>query len=180
MDHLWSPWRYRYVTRQEGPKPDCIFCHKHQLAPANDPESLILFRAEHCFGLLNLYPYTNGHMMIAPYRHVARIEDLPEPEWIELSRFARLAEANIRSVYRCDGLNLGFNIGSVAGAGIAGHIHMHILPRWNGDANFMSVVGETRVHPEDLAESYRKLTACAWTLPGDSAPLLSPADETAR
>lgn len=162
MDHLWSPWRYRYVTKEDGPKADCIFCAKAQ---ANqDSENLILFRGEACYGLLNLYPYTNGHMMIAPFRHVSRIEDLPEQEWIELMRYGRLAERNIRSVYKCDGLNLGFNIGAVAGAGIAGHIHLHVLPRWNGDANFMTVVGETRVHPEDLQESWRKLSEASWTL----------------
>jgi len=103
-------------------------------------------------------------MMIAPFRHVSRIEDLPEPEWIELMRYARQAEKNIRATYHCDGLNIGFNIGAVAGAGIAGHIHLHILPRWNGDANFMTVVGETRIHPEDLHESWRKLSACNWQL----------------
>ncbi len=162
MDHLWSPWRYRYVTKEDGPKADCIFCAKSQ--SVEDASNLILFRGEYCFGLLNLYPYTNGHMMIAPSRHVAHIEDLPEPEWIELMRYARLAERNMRGVYKCDGLNLGFNIGSVAGAGIAGHIHLHVLPRWNGDANFMTVVGETRVHPEDLQESWRKLSEAPWTL----------------
>lgn len=164
MDHLWSPWRYRYVTKEEGPRPDCVFCAKSQALPEHDRDNLILFRANFCYGLLNLYPYTNGHLMIAPYRHVSRIEDLPEPEWIELARYARLAEQHVRAVYRCDGLNLGFNIGSVAGAGIAGHIHMHVLPRWNGDANFMTVIGETRVHPEDLAESWRKLAGCNWSL----------------
>ena len=102
--------------------------------------------------------------MVAPFRHVSRIEDLPEQEWIELMRYGRLAERNIRSVYKCDGLNLGFNIGGVAGAGIAGHIHLHVLPRWNGDANFMTVVGETRVHPEDLQESWRKLSEASWML----------------
>lgn len=162
MDHLWSPWRYRYVTKEDGPKNACIFCVKAQAS--EDASNLILFRGEACYGLLNLYPYTNGHMMIAPFRHVSRIEDLPEPEWIELMRYARLAEKNIRSVYNCDGLNLGFNIGAVAGAGIAGHIHLHVLPRWNGDANFMTVVGETRVHPEDLQDSWRKLNEASWTL----------------
>lgn len=164
MDHLWSPWRYRYVTKDEAPRPECIFCSKAAAGPEQTENDLILFRGATCYGLLNLYPYTNGHMMVAPYRHVSRIEDLPEEEWLELARYARRAERNIRAVYRCDGLNLGFNIGSVAGAGIAGHIHLHVLPRWNGDANFMSVIGETRIHPEDLAESWRKLTACDWSL----------------
>ena len=164
MDHLWSPWRYRYVSAEPSEKPDCIFCAKP--GASVDEAELIVFRGAHCFGLLNLYPYTNGHLMIAPYAHVARIEDLPETDWIETMRYARLAERNIRRVYRCDGLNLGFNIGRVAGAGIAGHIHLHVLPRWEGDANFMSVVGETRVHPESLADSWSKLLACDWQLEG--------------
>ncbi len=163
MDHLWSPWRYRYVTKADPPGPACIFCAKAE--PGNENADLIVFRGSACFGLLNLFPYTNGHLMIAPILHVSRIEDLPEADWIELMRYARLAEKNLRDVYRCEGLNLGFNIGTVAGAGIAGHIHLHILPRWSGDANFMTVVGETRVHPEDLSESLRKLAACNWTLP---------------
>ncbi|WP_031499494.1 HIT family protein [Bryobacter aggregatus] len=156
MDHLWSPWRYRYVTKEDTARPACVFCEKQN--------ELTVFTAQHCYGLLNLFPYTNGHMMIAPFEHVSRIEDLPEPAWIEMMRMARLAERNIRAAYRCEGLNLGFNIGSVAGAGIAGHIHLHVLPRWNGDANFMTVIGETRVHPESLEDSLAKLTACDWTL----------------
>src|SRR5438046_1474111 len=127
VDRIWSPWRYRYVT-QEGPKPDCIFCEKSKSGA--DQENLILFRAASCFGLLNRFPYTNGHMMIAPYAHVSRIEDLDERNWIEMMRYGRLAERNVRSIYQCDGLNLGFNIGTVAGAGVAGHIHLHVLPRW--------------------------------------------------
>ena len=162
MDHLWSPWRYRYVTKEEGPKPECVFCERAK--PGNEEDGLILFRGLTCYGLLNLYPYASGHMMVVPVRHVSRIEDLPEAEWIELMRYGRLAEANLRATYRCDGMNLGFNIGSVAGAGIAGHIHFHLLPRWNGDANFMSVIGETRVLPEDLKESWRKLSGCRWEL----------------
>jgi ATP adenylyltransferase len=164
MDHLWSPWRYRYVTKDEGPRPACVFCAKAQASLDHAEQDLILFRATHCFGLLNLYPYNNGHLMIAPYRHVATLEDLPESEWIELARYARLAERHIREQYKCEGLNMGFNLGTVAGAGIAQHIHLHILPRWTGDANFMSVIGETRVHPESLADSWRKLSNCDWTL----------------
>lgn len=169
MDHLWSPWRYRYVTSGAAPKSDCIFCEKQKAALDNDETNLILFRGSTCYGLLNLFPYTNGHLMIAPARHVARIEDLPESEWIEMMRYGRLAERHLRAVYRCDGLNLGFNIGSVAGAGIAGHIHLHVLPRWNGDANFMSVIGETRVHPEDIRETWRKLRQCDWQLTDQSS-----------
>ncbi len=103
-------------------------------------------------------------MMVAPYAHVARLEDLDEAAYIEMMRYGRLAERNLRELYQCDGLNIGFNIGSVAGAGGAGHLHLHLVPRWNGDANFMSTIGETRVLPEDLEESARKLRSADWTL----------------
>ena len=106
MDHLWSPWRYRYVTKADPPGPACIFCAKAE--PGNENADLIVFRGGACFGLLNLFPYTNGHLMIAPILHVSRIEDLPEADWIELMRYARLAEKNLREVYQCEGLNLGF------------------------------------------------------------------------
>ncbi|MFN7541374.1 MAG: HIT family protein [Acidobacteriota bacterium] len=166
MDHLWSPWRYRYVTAGEEPETDCIFCDKWKASPETDEAHLVLFRGPASYGLLNLYPYTSGHLMIIPARHVARIEDLPEAEWLELMCYARLAEKNLRAVYGPDGLNLGFNIGTAAGAGIAGHLHLHALPRWRGDANFLTVVAETRVHPEALQESWRKLRACSWVLTG--------------
>jgi ATP adenylyltransferase len=112
--------------------------------------------------LLNLYPYASGHLMVAPYAHVSTLEDCPEEAYAEVMRLGRRAEAMLRRVYRCEGLNLGFNIGKCAGAGVAGHIHLHVVPRWTGDANFMAVTGETRVLPEELAETYRKLRAEAW------------------
>jgi ATP adenylyltransferase len=159
VDRLWSPWRYRYVTsgdKSEQPK-GCIFC-------ADREEHYILFAGKLSFGLLNRYPYTSGHMMVAPYAHIARLEDLDEAAFVEMMRYGRIAERNLRAIYRCDGLNIGFNIGSVAGAGVAGHLHLHLVPRWNGDANFMSTIGETRVLPEDLEESARKLRAASWAL----------------
>lgn len=165
MDHLWSPWRYQYVTGHSGEaqeKPQCLFCAK--AASGDDLADYVLFRGEHCYGLLNIYPYTNGHLMIAPYEHVATLAACSEVACIEIMRYARLAEANLQKIYRCDGLNLGFNIGSVAGAGVAGHIHLHVLPRWLGDANFMTVVGETRVHPEGLDVTYDKLRGAGWML----------------
>lgn len=159
MDRLWSPWRYRYVTGEDkSARPQsCIFC-------AGREEHFVLFEGERCYGLLNRFPYSSGHMMIAPVEHVARLEDLAEADYLEMMRYGRLAERNLRSVYRCDGLNIGFNIGSVAGAGVAGHLHLHLVPRWNGDANFMTTIGETRVLPEDLEESARKLRAAGWRL----------------
>ncbi|HTA45491.1 MAG TPA: HIT domain-containing protein [Bryobacteraceae bacterium] len=153
MDYLWSPWRLPYLT---GHKPEgCIFC---QMAEAHrDEETFIVHRAEHNFIVLNRFPYTNGHLMIVPYRHAADLAGISEEAAAELISLTRAAERHLRWIYHPDGLNLGMNIGESAGAGIAGHIHMHVLPRWTGDANFMTTVGQTRVLPEELSVSWRKL-----------------------
>jgi ATP adenylyltransferase len=154
MDHLWSPWRYRFI---ENTRPDnvCVFC----LAPqaSRDADNLILHRARHHFVILNLYPYTTGHLMVVPYRHIARLGDSSPDALAEMMELASRAEAVLSGAYRPDGFNIGMNLGKAAGAGIAGHIHLHVLPRWAGDANFVSVVGETRVMPETLADTYEKL-----------------------
>ena len=155
MDHLWSPWRYRYVSTVQ-PTATCIFCAKSQ--EDRDEENLIVYRGKRNFVLLNLFPYTGGHMMIAPYAHVPTLEETDEEDATEMMSIARLAQKKLREVYRSPGFNIGMNIGSSAGAGIAGHIHMHVLPRWPGDVNFMTAIGETRVIPEDLSETYRKLS----------------------
>jgi ATP adenylyltransferase len=154
MDYLWSPWRYQYVSRAAGDR-GCIFCEKP--AEDDDERNLIVYRGNHNFILLNLFPYTSGHVLIAPYEHVAQLEDAGEETVVEMMLLARRTSACLRRVYQPQGLNLGMNIGECAGAGIAGHIHMHVLPRWTGDASFMTTVGETRVVPEDLADTYRKL-----------------------
>lgn len=154
MDRLWSPWRYQYVSRA-APGDPCIFCSKP--AAGDDRASHILLRAEHNFILLNLYPYTSGHLMIAPYRHVARLSDLDPAALAEMIALAARAERALTEVYRPQGLNLGMNLGECAGAGVAGHLHMHVLPRWMGDASFMTTIGETRVLPEDLDTTYEKL-----------------------
>ncbi len=156
MDRLWSPWRYRYVSRA-APTDACIFCAKH--SENRDEENLILYRGKLNFVLLNLYPYTTGHMMVAPYAHIAALDDLPEETAAEMMSLTQTAVKHLRAVYRPQGLNLGMNLGECAGAGIAGHVHMHVLPRWAGDANFMTTVGETRVMPEDLSETWAKLSA---------------------
>jgi ATP adenylyltransferase len=126
-------------------------------AAHKDEETLIVFRGEHNFIVLNRYPYTSGHLMVVPYRHVPDLAGLDDTGASELMALTRKAEARLRGVYRPNGLNLGMNIGESAGAGIAGHIHMHVLPRWTGDANFMSTVGETRVLPEELTETWSRL-----------------------
>jgi len=122
-----------------------------------DQDSLIVHRAERNFVILNRFPYTNGHIMVVPYEHVANLEDLSDAALVELIRLARSSEKHLRALYRPEGLNLGINIGRSAGAGIADHVHLHILPRWTGDTNFMTAVGETRVLPEDLAATWEKL-----------------------
>ena len=156
MDHLWTPWRSAYVSsanRVEG----CLFCTKS--SEDDDRKNYVVLRGELNFILLNQYPYTTGHLMIAPYAHVATLEESDPRALEELIRLGQRAEIALRSAYRPEGLNLGFNIGRCAGAGVPGHLHMHVLPRWNGDTNFMTTVGDTRVMPEDLDTTYAKLFA---------------------
>jgi ATP adenylyltransferase len=156
MDHLWSPWRYRYATRTALENAGaCVFCEK-QRSPL-DEENLIIYRARANFVVVNLYPYTSGHIMIVPYAHVASLEECAEETATEMMTLARRGEAIIRRIYRAPGMNIGFNIGEAAGAGVAGHLHMHLVPRWAGDANFLTTIGETRVLPEDLHETWSRL-----------------------
>jgi len=154
MDYLWSPWRYQYVTAAR-PRSDCIFCE--YAGSSNDRENLVVYRGQRNFILLNRFPYTSGHVMIAPYEHVDRLEAAARETLEELILLSREAERHLRAIYRPSGLNLGMNLGESAGAGIAGHLHMHVLPRWVGDASFITTVAETRVLPEDLGETWRKL-----------------------
>ncbi len=138
------------------PADACIFCAKP--AERNDPENFILHRGRHNFVLLNLYPYTTGHLMVAPYAHIAMLDELPAEAAAELMELTQTAVRCLREAYRPHGLNIGMNLGECAGAGIAGHLHMHVLPRWPGDANFMTTIGETRVMPEELPETWRRLS----------------------
>lgn len=154
MDRLWSPWRYRYVTTA-GASQECIFCAK--AASSDDRGNYLVLRAERNFLLLNLYPYTNGHLMIAPYEHVATLTEAHPETLAEMIALTRLSEQALRELYRPGGINIGMNLGECAGAGVAGHIHMHVLPRWTGDASFITTVGETRVLPEDLETTYRRM-----------------------
>lgn len=141
------------IAKDQG----CLFCRV--AAETDDKANHVLLRAERNFVLLNAFPYTSGHVMIAPYEHVATLEQADPITLQETILLARRMETVLRKVYRADGMNLGFNIGQSAGAGIAGHIHMHVLPRWTGDVNFMTSIGETRVLPEDLGATYDKLTS---------------------
>ncbi|HEY4360792.1 MAG TPA: HIT domain-containing protein [Bryobacteraceae bacterium] len=154
MDHLWSPWRYKYISSAEA-RDSCLFCSK--AAGKDDKENYVVLRGEHNFILLNLYPYTSGHVMIAPYAHVDSLTKAAPAALEEMMRLTARTEAALRSLYTPEGLNVGMNLGACAGAGIAGHIHMHVLPRWCGDASFMSTVGKTRVLPEELGTTWERL-----------------------
>ena len=153
MDRLWAPWRLSYVTAAPAPATECIFCD----APAGRQADLVLFRGQHCFVILNLYPYNNGHLMVVPNRHLCALEALTADEQAEMMTLARVSEMALNEAYRPQGINVGINLGKAAGAGIENHLHMHFVPRWSGDTNFMTAVGETRVLPEELAASVSRL-----------------------
>ena len=157
MDRLWTPWRYRYVSTAGRPGNACIFCEA--AASEDDRANYVVLRGERNFLILNLYPYTSGHLMIAPYEHVATLADAHPATLEEMMRLTARAEKVLREVYSPDGLNIGMNVGAAAGAGIPGHIHMHALPRWTGDASFMTTVSETRVLPETIERTYERLSA---------------------
>lgn len=156
MDYQWAPWRMPYIE-DEAEEGTCIFC---QLLNEQDgPLNLILRRQDLAFVMLNRYPYTNGHMMIVPYEHVASIEQLPEETLTEMMLLARQAVGLLRHSYNAQAFNIGINIGTAAGAGIADHVHIHIVPRWMGDTNFMATTASTRVLPEALEVTYERLRA---------------------
>jgi ATP adenylyltransferase len=154
MDYLWTPWRYRYVAAPKN-VGECVFCSAHK---ANrDEEWLIVHRAVKNFVILNRYPYTSGHVMIVPYAHTADFPGLERDTSAEMMLLLQRVQAAIDDVYHPDGFNIGMNLGRSAGAGIADHLHMHLVPRWTGDTNFMTTVSETRLEPEDLSTTYTKL-----------------------
>ena len=157
MDYLFTPWRYAYITnaaKSDSKSGQCVFC---ELPKLSDLEARIVYRGKYCFIILNSFPYTSGHVMVVPFAHLDELQKLPEAAACEMMALSQKMEGVLRSVYSPDGVNLGMNIGRAAGAGVAGHVHMHVLPRWVGDTNFMTVVGESRVLPEALEETYRRL-----------------------
>jgi len=154
MHHLWAPWRATYVSEKSNPNR-CIFCEA--AASPDDAANLVVYRGRLSYVILNRFPYTSGHVMIAPFAHVSRLGQTDEETAAEIMQLSRLAEQVLEAVYKPDGLNLGMNLGEAAGAGIQQHIHMHLLPRWRGDANFMTSVAETRVASEALEVSYARL-----------------------
>ena len=153
MERLWTPWRLAYVSGNSD-AGDCVFC---VALSSDDADPLILFRGTSCFVILNLFPYNNAHLMVVPNRHVATLGATTEAERSELIHLASVAETAITEAYAPHGMNMGINLGKPAGAGVPGHLHMHVVPRWNGDTNFMTVVGETRVLPEELPQTASKL-----------------------
>ncbi len=156
MDYLWTPWRYAYVSGIDKTS-GCIFCDLPRIG--DDAKARIVHRGQHCYVVLNSYPYTAGHVMIVPFAHLDELQSLPVEAAHEMMDLGQRMERVLRELYKPDGINLGMNIGKAAGAGVAGHIHLHALPRWVADANFMTVVGETRMLPESLETTYARIKA---------------------
>ncbi len=156
MDRLWTPWRFDYIRSLSGDSPGgCVFCRI--LSEGRDCENFVLHRAPDAFVVLNLFPYTSGHMLVVLNRHVPFLRDASLGELHGLLELAQRCEKALREVYKPEGFNIGFNLGRAAGAGVADHLHMHVLPRWTGDSNFVSVVAETRVLPEELPRTFERL-----------------------
>jgi ATP adenylyltransferase len=166
MKRLWAPWRMKFVQDQEI-KNDCVFCRVQ--AQTNDAENLIIFRGGKAFIILNRYPYTSGHLLVVANAHHPSLEDLDAEARSEMMELATTCMRVIRTVYHPDAFNIGANIGEAAGAGIAGHVHLHVVPRWNGDTNFLSALGEARVLPEELDETFRRIST-AWNKSRLSGP----------
>ena len=158
MEHLFSPWRMKYMMDNDSDN-GCIFCELPK--KDNDRESLIVYRGENAYVLLNRFPYNSGHLMVAPYEHIHTIEILEPETRLELMDLVTKTVSVLKGIYTPDGFNIGANIGAAAGAGFAGHVHFHIVPRWVGDSNFMSTVGNTRVLPEDLSKTWERVHS-AW------------------
>ena len=154
---MWAPWRLEYIENADD-QPGCVFCGA---AAASDEEGFVLHRGQGAFALLNKYPYASGHLMVAPYRHVANFGELTDAETLELHRLAGCGMAALAETFAPQGYNLGWNLCRIAGAGIVDHIHLHVVPRWAGDTNFMPVLADVKVLPEHLDETRRKLAA-AW------------------
>jgi len=154
MERLWSPWRLNYVTGAASDNtPSCIFCNTSE--PGRD--DLIVYRGGACYVILNLYPYNNGHLMVVPHRHLPSLQATTAQERDELMRLTRLSEMALTEAYAPHGVNVGINLGRAAGAGVVDHLHIHLVPRWTGDTNFMSAVADTRVLPETLPQTRARL-----------------------
>ncbi len=157
-EQLWATWRLQYIENADK-TTGCIFCEFPARDPALDTETYIVYRGQYAYIILNAYPYSNGHLMVVPYRHTASLDDYDDGELLEVMRLTRLSLRLLRAAFHPGGFNLGVNMGRVAGAGIADHLHWHVVPRWNGDTNFMPVLADVRVIPESLAVVYERLRA---------------------
>ena len=156
MERLWRPWRMAYIKGDER-QSTCFLCDAASAPPDKDDDLLVLARGDHAFVIMNIYPYNTGHLMIAPYRHIGELDDLEHPEFDEIWQWTRRSVKALRDAFEPHGFNIGINLGEAAGAGVPGHFHLHIVPRWGGDTNFMPVVGDTKVLPEMLQETYGRL-----------------------
>ncbi len=157
MDFIWSPWRYTYMASagKAGDPASCVFCIGED--STGDEGRLVLHRGLHNFVILNLFPYTSGHLMVMPYAHLRSVVHASADQTAEMMELTKRAIAVLTAVYNPEGFNVGMNLGHVAGAGVRDHFHLHVVPRWAGDSNFMTITGETRVLPEELSTTYRKL-----------------------
>ena len=161
LERLWAGWRTEYVSNVDDEDDGCVFC---RILASDEPaeQTYVLWRGERCAALLNAYPYTSGHLMVMPLRHVGEVEDLDDAEMHELWPAVATAVRALKQAYRPDGINFGANLGRAAGAGVPGHFHVHALPRWNGDSNFMTSIAEARVMPESLPATFEKVRG-AWS-----------------
>lgn len=155
MNHLWSPWRMTYIENAKN-ESGCVFCNAQ--AKTDGAENLIAFRGTKAYVILNRYPYTSGHLMVIPFVHVPNLESLDSETRAEMMELTSQCTTILKHIYKTESFNIGVNIGEAAGAGVLGHVHIHIVPRWAGDTNFMSTVGETRVLPESLEDTYKKIS----------------------
>lgn len=155
MDVLWAPWRMEYILSPEKGGGTCLFCDK--LQSSEDSENLVLYRSSHCFVVMNPYPYNNGHIMVLPNRHVPDLQELEDAVLLDIMRVTQHSINSLKKAFMPEGFNIGINLGKVAGAGLAEHVHTHIVPRWTGDASFMTVLSEIRIIPEHLRATYARL-----------------------
>jgi ATP adenylyltransferase len=157
MDQLWSPWRAEYITKSPKEKEEDGHIFERIAQSSEDEKHYVLLRRKTCFALLNTYPYNAGHLMVVPYRRVASIDDLTDTEWAEIGSMLKELKAALTAAFQPHGFNIGINLGAAAGAGIADHLHVHLVPRWDHDANFMTTTAQTRVHPNDLPNVYQQV-----------------------
>ncbi|MGH2653618.1 MAG: HIT family protein [Actinomycetota bacterium] len=157
MERLWAPWRMEYIGQsREGKDEGCLFCEKPK--EGDDEKALIVARSELAFAMLNRYPYNSGHLMVAPFRHVGELEEVEDEESLDMQRLMQRCVTTLKDAMQPDGFNIGMNLGVVAGAGIPDHVHWHVVPRWNGDTNFMPTVGDTKVISEHISSLYSRLS----------------------